>query len=224
MATTPIIQRSLPAIEVRFNDTSATLGEIEGYGAVFDTVPDSYGSMIAPGAFARSLQDKHARGEPIAMLWAHEMASPIGRWESLTEDHRGLKVRGRLNLNSERGRQALEHIRSGDVNGLSVGFTADPDKIEFRSDGTHIYHDIDLCEVSVVAVPAIRDARITAVRSLGSVRELETLLQENGLSRAAASRIASGGWPALSGSDPGATNLLAIVQAATNSLKRDNTP
>src|SRR3712207_1799584 len=70
-------------------------GTFEGYASLFG-VPDLGKDVVVPGAFAASLARRGASG--VRMLWQHDPAEPIGRWLTLAEDSRGLRVRGRLNL------------------------------------------------------------------------------------------------------------------------------
>ena len=82
-------------------------------------------------------------------------------------------------------------------------------------------HEIDLHEASLVPVPMNDRARVTAVKSVESLRELEDLLRSTGLARGAASKIAAAGWPALAASEdltPDFSPLIARIQAATASL------
>lgn len=215
------IIRTAPPLEIKLAGVQTDAGEISGYASVFGGEPDSYGDIIAPGAFAASLADLKRRGETPVMLWAHDMSTPIGRWTELEEDDRGLRVRGHLNLESARGRDAHAHLRAGDVSGLSIGYRLAKGAIEHHGDGTQTLRAIDLREVSVVAIPASRAARITQVKTLGSPRELEALLHDGGLSRGAASKIAAAGWQALKGDQdqPDLSHLEARIKAATAEIR-----
>lgn len=216
-----LIIRTAPPLAIKLDGATAETGEIVGYASLFGGDPDSYGDIIAPGAFSKSLADKKVRGETPAMLWAHDQSAPIGRWTTFGEDSRGLFVRGVLNLQTERGRQAHAHVKAGDVNGLSIGYRTPPGSVQFHNNGTQTLNEIDLFEVSVVAIPAKREARITGVKSIGSQRELQTLLHDTGLSRAAAAKIAAAGWPALNGDEdhPNLTALEARIKAATAEIR-----
>lgn len=215
------IIRTAPPLELKLASAPADTGEISGYASVFGGEPDSYGDIIAPGAFAESLADLARRRESPVMLWAHDPSAPIGRWTSVEEDERGLRVRGQLNLESSRGREALAHLKAGDVSGLSIGYRTMPGSITYHDDGTQTLTAIDLREISVVAIPAKREARVTAVKSLGSPRELEAMLHKSGLSRGAAAKIAAAGWQALNGEQdqPDFTNLGARIKAATAEIR-----
>lgn len=191
--------------QVRFFRTSAPCqvklaadptkaGMIVGYGSVFNGEPDMQGDIIAPGAFSASLQQHKAEGTTPIMLWAHDTAEPIGKWVEIVEDNIGLAVRGQLNLDTQGGQDAHAHLKAGDINGLSVGFSVRPGGRTVDKDGTVTLTDLDLWEVSIVSFPANKRARVVEVKSMADVAKL---LREGGLPRGAAEKLAAGGWPAL---------------------------
>lgn len=148
-------------------------GIIEGYASLFG-VADSGGDIILPGAFARSLAKRGTAG--VKMLWQHDVAQPIGNWTSIVEDARGLKVTGRLDPSVARAREALSLIRSGAVDGLSIGFRtrrATKDK----ASGLRRLQEVDLWEISIVTFPMQSLARIDAVKRMRKQELAAWLLQ-----------------------------------------------
>lgn len=189
-------------------------GRVLGHGSVFNDV-DSYGDKVAPGAFAKSL----ATGLLPKMLWQHNPDRPIGKWLSVREDGKGLLVDGQLNLKTTAGRDAFEHLLAGDVDGLSIGYR----EVRAKTEGNvRVLHELTLYEVSVVTFPALPSATVSTVaKQVSSKSELVDLLREVGLPKAAAARVAAGGWPALAGADHQKTDdLAAIIDAATAELRR----
>lgn len=213
------IKTSSP-LEFRFV-AGPSQGVLEGYASTFGGPPDSYGDVIAPGAFAKSLAAHKAAGTTPVMLWSHDLSRPVGRWLDLAEDARGLKVQGVLNLDTEAGREAFGHAKAGDLNGLSIGFRLPAGGRERRQDGSSILKEIDLAEISLVTIPANGAARITSVKSVQTRADLERALRlQCGLSRAAAAKVAAGGWPALAKDEsPEIDTLAARIKAATAELK-----
>lgn len=196
-------------------------GKIEGYASTFNDKADLHGEIVRPGAFGESLVAHKAQGSRPVMLWSHRMEAPIGRWDDLTEDSNGLFVRGQINLKTELGREAYEHISAGDVTGLSIGFAVPKGGRAYIGNGIHELTRVDLMEVSVVPVPANSSARILAVKSmLGSRSEAVELLRKAGLPKEAARKFAAGGWPALAGKeDPQLSQLAAVFDAAIGKVK-----
>tara|TARA_R100000935_G_scaffold56039_1_gene86801 strand:- start:1300 stop:1980 length:681 start_codon:yes stop_codon:yes gene_type:complete len=176
-------------------------GYVEGYASTFEGDPDSYGHIIMPGAFQKSLTDSAARGEIPAMLWAHAMERPIGKWTALSEDSRGLHVRGQFNLKTAEGREAYEHVTAGDATGLSIGCQLNTETAEYAGEGRFKFFEVDLLEISIVTVPANRHARITAAKSFTSKSDIADALREMGVAKKAANIIAAGGWQALAGQE-----------------------
>src|SRR5690606_9014950 len=70
-------------------------GVIEGYASTFNVI-DSYGEMVAPGAFKASIAGLKKSKRGLKMLWQHDSHQPIGIWDDLEEDAKGLRVVGRL--------------------------------------------------------------------------------------------------------------------------------
>src|SRR5947199_5790172 len=132
-------------------DTPAVLAqlntnEFEGYASLFG-VPDNAGDVVAPGAFARSLSRRGT--QRIRMLYQHFAHEPIGVWEDIREDARGLYVRGRLTTDIERGRDVLALLNDGALNGLSIGFKTQRARRD-PAIGTRVLMEVELWEVSVV--------------------------------------------------------------------------
>ncbi|MEK4035640.1 HK97 family phage prohead protease [Methylocystis sp. IM3] len=139
---------------------ATTAGRIEGYASLFG-VADSGGDIVMPGAFSRSLTKRGAEG--VKLLWQHNATEPIGVWSTIIEDSKGLKVTGRLDLSVSRAREALSLIRSGAVDGLSIGFRAVRVATD-KSSGLRRLAEIDLLEISVVTFPMQTLARINSIK------------------------------------------------------------
>jgi uncharacterized protein len=141
-------------------------GVFEGYASLFGK-RDQQGDVVMAGAFAQSLRSKGP--DNIRMLFQHNPAEPIGAWVDLIEKPRGLWVRGRLNLNVQRGRELLALLESGGLDGLSIGFKT----IRVRNDriaGTRQLLNVDLWEISLVTFPMLDGARVSTVKSAARAR------------------------------------------------------
>ena len=94
-------------------------GLFEGYASLFG-IADLGKDIVERGAFRDSLTRRGPAG--IKLLGQHDPAEPIGRWITLTEDSRGLLVRGQLSLAVARAREIHALMREGAIDGLSIGF------------------------------------------------------------------------------------------------------
>lgn len=154
-------------LEVRFSTDDA--GTFTGHAAIFDEKND-HGEIVRRGAFARSITEHHARASRPPMLWSHRPDEVIGVWTDVREDATGLAVRGKLITEITAGREAYERLKAGAVNGLSIGFRARQQ--QRGAGGVRILTDIDLVEISLVAMPSAGRARIQHVRCAPSLVDL----------------------------------------------------
>jgi HK97 family phage prohead protease len=148
------------AAEARFTaldlKSIADDGTFDGYASLFET-EDLGRDVIAPGAFRETLSTRGVAG--VRMLFQHKPDEPIGTWQELTEDRRGLYVRGRLASGVARAREVLALMRAGAIDGLSIGFRAVRSRRD-RSRGVRRIEKIDLWEISIVTFPMLPGARI----------------------------------------------------------------
>lgn len=136
------------------NGVTLTEGvRISGYASVFGA-PDQGGDVVQPGAYAASL----AGGRGVKMLWQHDPAQPIGVWEEIREDDRGLWVSGRILTEVARGREAAALIAAGALDGLSIGFRTK--RAEKGPEGRRLLTEVELWEVSLVTFPMLTSARV----------------------------------------------------------------
>ena len=129
---------------------------IEGHASVFD-LADLAGDVVRRGAFASSL--KHTIRIP--MLFQHDASEPVGVWREIREDRRGLFVRGEIIAEGPRARTAAALVRSGAIDGLSIGFRTRRSTAR-RPRGRELF-DLDLWEVSIVTFPMLPQARLRLV-------------------------------------------------------------
>lgn len=203
-------------------------GTFSGYGSVFGNL-DSYGEVVVEGAFTKSLA-RHAKEKtsPL-MLWQHNPGEPIGIWDELEEDGKGLKGTGRLILETARGRETHALLKAGAIRGLSIGYR----EIKTEPDGNNRkLLELDLLEISVVSFPANRRARVDAVKSERMeefarrlrdgepmpIKEFEDILRDAGVPKAMAVQIASVGYAKAirsesEGNDQAARFLKALLPA-----------
>lgn len=128
---------------------------IGGYASLFG-IPDLAGDIVDRGAFAASLEAIPA--PDIAMLFQHDPARIIGRWTDAREDSEGLWLQGLIDPSYPAANAVLRLIKSGNADGLSIGFRAL--RALPRQTGGRILKTIDLREVSIVTFPMLPRARL----------------------------------------------------------------
>ena len=155
----------IPAPQTKFLPLDSALvsadGSFSGYASLFDT-PDMGGDIIAPGAFTDSIARRGPRG--IKLLFHHDPREPIGIWQVLREDARGLFAQGQLTLDNAKARDVLALLRSGAIDGLSIGFRVTTASRIARS-GQRRLTKVDLWEISIVTFPMLPGARVATVKS-----------------------------------------------------------
>ena len=155
-------------------------GEFIGYGSIFGN-KDLGNDIVMQGAFTESLNKKGAKG--IKMLYQHNADEPIGVYDEIVEDSRGLKVKGRLAMGTQRGREVYELMKMGALSGLSIGYRVDAKGYHY-DDKKRIIKNVDLMEISAVTFPMNPKATVQAVKATErSAREWEEILRDAGLSR-----------------------------------------
>ncbi len=148
-------------IELKF---LAEEGVFEGYASVFEHLDDQ-GDRVLKGAFMDSLKFWWHSGQAPKMLWQHDPTQPIGVWESMEEDGHGLRVKGRLLLELQRGREAYALMKAGVVDSLSIGYRVLEARPGLKS-GERLLSKLELHEISLVTFPANDRAKITQVKNL----------------------------------------------------------
>lgn len=169
-----------------------TDGEIEGYGSVAG-VKDYYDDVIVNGAFAATLDEHKTAGTLPAMLWQHDADHPCGVWLEMREDANGLYVRGRLALETVKGKEAYALLKMGALNGLSIGFHAKAWEYD-RETEIRTLTEIDLWEVSIVTFAANPKAKVTNVKAVEEIeapKTAERILRDAGFSKADATAFVS---------------------------------
>lgn len=180
------------ALELEVKELSAE-GEFEGYASTFGNV-DQGADVMLPGAFTASLR-KRPPGK-IKMLLQHDVRRPCGVWTGMEEDGKGLKVKGRLLLSIQDGKETYELMRAGALDAMSIGYRVVTDEYD-RASGVRKLKEVDLMEVSIVTFPMNERALVSGMKTTADFsaqdwRDLEAALRDEGLSRADAVKAVSG--------------------------------
>ena len=132
---------------------------IEGYASLFGEA-DQGGDVVGSGAYSASLAALSAAGRKVKMLWQHDPTKPIGVWDEVREDARGLWVKGRLLDSTQTGREAAALIAAGALDGLSIGYRTK--RSGKNEKGQRVLMELELWEVSLVTFPMLPSARVAA--------------------------------------------------------------
>lgn len=140
-------------------------GVISGYASVFGNV-DSYGDIVAKGAFSKSIEKIEKTGKVISVFYGHNMEDPranIGRVIELREDGHGLFFKAQLDLSGGTyGRLVYEQLKDGRLDSLSFGFSVIDGA---NTEAGYELRELELYEISVVPIPANQEALITGVKA-----------------------------------------------------------
>lgn len=145
-------------------------GVFEGFASIFGE-KDLGGDVVEYGAFSRTLKGRPAGA--IKMLADHDPRARIGVWESIEEDEKGLRVRGRLLMEKQIAKDAYIDLKAGALDGLSIGYRT----VKSTDDGrrrARLLKDVDLFEISLVTFPMLPSARVGMVKAEDlSIRDFE---------------------------------------------------
>ena len=144
-------------------------GSITGYAATFThDKPDSYGDVIAKGAFAESIERIKAEGKAIPLLWNHDsydLKSYIGTVTELAEDDHGLLFTATFD-GTDTAQRARELASDGRLCKFSFAYQILDQGTVTLDDGTEAneLRKLDLYEVSLVMYPANPDTSVVEVK------------------------------------------------------------
>ena len=200
-------------IKAMQDDNDEEKGVFQGYGSIFGN-KDLGNDVVVQGAFAKSIGRKGAKA--VKMLYQHRPDEPIGVFDEIIEDNRGLKVKGRLAMGTQRGREVYELMKMGALDGLSIGYRVSPKGADYDERGKkRMLKEVDLMEISAVTFPMNPKARVAQVKGADrSIREWEEILQDAGnLSRSESKVVASALTKALDLREAGDNDTPELVDA-----------
>ena len=143
-------------------------GTISGYFSTYDRIPDSYGDVIAKGAFTETIQKRKESGHPFPLCWNHDLNQIVGSIdpEDIIDDDHGPHMDASF-FNTPLAQEKREIVKSGVVYQFSFAYDileAGPTELE---DGTKAneLRKLDLFEVSIVPIPANQNAILTDIKA-----------------------------------------------------------
>lgn len=141
-------------------------GTISGYFSTYDRIPDSYGDVIAPGAFRDTIKAREESGHPFPLCWNHDLDQIIGKVDKIEDDENGpLMTASFFDTPLAQEKRAL--VQSGVVYQFSFAYDIeDAGQVELE-DGTKAneLRKLNLYEVSIVPIPANPRAEVTDIKA-----------------------------------------------------------
>jgi len=150
-------------------EAKADNGSISGYAATWTREPDSWGDVIAKGAFAESLATIEETGKAVPLLWNHEaddLGAFIGTVTAMAEDDHGLYFEATFD-GTDKAQRARELAADGRLAKFSFAYDVlDAGEVELE-DGrkANELRKLNIHEVSLVMYPANRDTSVVEVKS-----------------------------------------------------------
>lgn len=163
-------------------------GAISGYFSTYDREPDSYGDIVAPGAFTETIKAREESGHPYPLCWNHDLNQIIGFVDpkSITDTDKGPLFTASF-FDTPLAQEKRELVKSGVVYQFSFAYDVNEwEEVELE-DGrkANELRKVDLFEISIVPIPANQNAVMTDIKAgrrnskkdADAIREAITLLQ-----------------------------------------------
>ena len=164
-------------------------GTISGYFSTYDRIPDSYGDVIARGAFTETIQKRKESGHPFPLCWNHDLNQIIGFVDpaDIEDTEKGPFMKKASFFNTPLAQEKREIVKSGVVYQFSFAYDvleAGPTTLDDGVKANEL-KKLELFEVSIVPVPANPRAEVTDIKAgrrnsakdADAIREAITLLQ-----------------------------------------------
>lgn len=141
-------------------------GSITGYFSTYDRIPDSYGDVVAKGAFTETIEKRKESGHPFPLCWNHDLNQIIGAVDSIEDDDHGPHMTAHF-FDSALAQEKRELVKSGVVYQFSFAYDVLENGLVTLEDGTKAneLRKLDLFEVSIVPIPANPRAEVTGIKS-----------------------------------------------------------
>lgn len=160
-------------LSVKAVDGDEAKATVTGYASTFDRTPDSYGDIVAPGAFTESLArwaSLNEQGKFIPLLYGHNALDPdynIGRVVSAEEDERGLLITAEFDLSNPKAVYVRKLVQEGRVYQFSFAYDVlKAVEVELEGGGkAYELQKLEIFEISLVQIPANQNATVEDVKS-----------------------------------------------------------
>ena len=149
-----------------FELKSNEAGTITGYFSTYDREPDSYGDVIAKGAFTETIKAREDSGHPFPLCYNHDLDQIIGKVDTIEDTEKGPLMTASF-FDTARAQEVREIVKSGVVYQFSFAYDvleAAPVELEDGRKANEL-RKLDLFEVSIVPIPANQNAVMTSVKA-----------------------------------------------------------
>lgn len=156
-------------IKIKTFEIKGDGGNIKGYASTWIREPDSYGDVVARGAFADSIAHIAESGDSIPLMWNHDsndLKAFIGTVTKLEEDDKGLYFEADFDSTPE-AQRARELASNGRLKKFSFAYDVlDQAEVELE-DGRKVneLRKLNIHEISFVMYPANPDTSVIEVKS-----------------------------------------------------------
>lgn len=160
-------------------------GTISGYFSTYDRIPDSYGDVIAKGAFTETIRKRKESGHPFPLCWNHDLNQIIGYVDpnEIEDTEKGPLMTAHF-FNTTLAQEKREIVKSGVVYQFSFAYDV-LDQGPAEDIKANELRKLEVFEVSIVPIPANQNAVVTDVKAgrrnskkdADAIREAITLLQ-----------------------------------------------
>lgn len=153
-------------------DDSLEEGVFEAIVSVFGNV-DSYGDRVVKGAFANTLAEWEASGDPIPVYWSHRMDDPdfnIGHVLEAKETDEGLWVKAQIDLESPKAAQVFRLLKGRRVTQFSFAYDIESYRVVKGADDADSVWELEqlkLYEVGPTPIGANQETELLTVKAAG---------------------------------------------------------
>lgn len=156
-------------IKTKTFEVKADHGTISGYASTWTREPDSYGDIVAKGAFSEHIAQIKEEGRVLPFLFNHkadDLSAYIGTVIELKEDDHGLYFEGTFDDTPE-GQRARELALDGRLCKFSFAYDVLESGEVTLEDGrkANELRKLNIHEVSLVMYPANPDTSVVSVKA-----------------------------------------------------------
>lgn len=142
-------------------------GKISGFFSTYEKTPDTYGDIILPGAFTKTIEKRKETGHPFPICFNHDFSAVIGACE-VREEEKGPFMDGTF-IDTQLAQDVRKMVLSGAIYQFSFAYDVlkrrDPNEEEKKNGVLNVLEEVEVFEVSVVTVPANSNAQVTDIKS-----------------------------------------------------------